>query len=319
MTINPRLRLTALVIGAALPVSLGGTAVASTGWHVGSGEPLTIPNGRIVFATEGGRSQMYTVNPDGSDQRQLTHETNGVQVDQPDWSPDGRQISYVSNASGSFDLMVMNADGTNQHVVAHSDGWDYQQARWSPDGTRFAVVRCNQAFGYCDIDVMNSDGTGRHIVVGSHVHNFDPSWSPDGSQLAFTSDRAGLLAAVWVVDLVDHRLHRLTRPAIEGCYPSWSPLGNRILFTSDCDRPNPHLYVMNPDGSRVRRISSEPPNKASGFGSYSPDGRHIVFISDVLVGFGADLFTMNGNGTGRTVIVTNHRHVFFSDWGTTPH
>ena len=46
-----------------------------------------VANGRIAFATEGGHSQIYTVNPDGSDERQLTHVSGGVQVDMPDWSP----------------------------------------------------------------------------------------------------------------------------------------------------------------------------------------------------------------------------------------
>lgn len=277
-----------------------------------------VANGRIAFATTGAQSQIYTVNPDGSGEQQLTHASGGVQVDMPDWSPDGSRIAYVSNASGNFDLMVMNADGTGKHLLAHTDGWDFRQPRWSPDGSRFVVVRCNNLFGYCDLDMMNADGTGRHILVGSHVDNADPSWSPDGSQIAFYSNRAGLVAAVWVVNASGGGLHRLTRPAIEGCFPSWSPLGNRILFTSDCGRANPHTYVMNPDGSRARRISHEPTNKAAGFASYSPDGRQIVLISDIQVGFGADVFVMNANGLNMHPIVTNHRHVFFTDWGTYP-
>ncbi|MDX6307678.1 MAG: TolB protein [Nocardioidaceae bacterium] len=283
-----------------------------------AGLPSSQVNGRIAFATEGDHSQIYTVNPDGSDQRQLTHASNGVQVDAPDWSPDGSQIAYSSDASGFGDVWVMNANGSNQRAIAHTEGWDYYQPRWSPDGSQFAVVRCNRQFGFCNIDLMNSDGTGRRILVGSHVANFDPSWSPDGHEIVFASDRANLVAAIWVIDLADHTLRRLTRPALEACYPSWSPLGNRILFTGGCGHANPHSYVMNPDGTHVRRISPEPSNKSAAFGSYSPDGRHIVLVSDVLVGLGADLFTMNGNGTGMTPIVTNHRHVFFADWGTHP-
>ncbi len=299
-----------------LTSSLVAFAPAAAPTAQASSPALLVANGRIAFATEGAQSQIYTVNPDGSDERQLTQASGGVQVDMPDWSPDGSRIAYVSNASGSFDLMVMNADGTGKHLLAHSDGWDYNQPRWSPDGSQFVVRRCNNSYGYCDLDTMRSDGTGRHILVGSHVDNGDPSWSPNGSQIAFYSNRAGLLSAVWVVNSSGGGLHRLTRPAIEGCFPSWSPLGNRILFTSDCDRPNVHTWVMNPDGTRARRISHEPTNKSAGFASYSPDGRQIVLISDIQVGFGADVFVMNANGLNMHPIVTNHRHVFFTDWGT---
>jgi Tol biopolymer transport system component len=304
----------ALIVSSALLAFAPTSAVGSVSHDAA---PLGV-NGRIAFATEGAQSQIYTVNPDGTDQRELTHASNGVQVDMPDWSPDGSRIAYVSNTSGNYDVMVMNADGTGQYVLAHSAGWDYQQPRWSPDGSRFAVVRCNNSYGYCDLDTMRSDGTGRRLLVGSHVDNSDPSWSPDGSKIAFFSNRAGLIGAVWIVNSSGGGLRRLTRPAIEACSPSWSPLGNRILFTSDCDRPNPHTWVMNPDGTRARRLSPEPPNKAAAFGSYSPDGRHIVLISDVQVGFGADVYTMNANGTNFAPIVTDHRHVFWTDWGTSP-
>ena len=172
------------------------------------------------------------------------------------------------------------------------------------------MARCNQTFGYCDIDVLNADGTGRHIVVGGHVDNADPYWSPDGTKLLFSSDRAGLVRAVWVKDLTGHTLRRLTKPALQGCLPVWSPLGDRILFMSDCEDGYLHVYVMRPDGSRARWISHEPPNKSTGFASYSPDGRRIVFASN------ADLYTMNANGTRQNAIVTDHRHVLFSDWGT---
>jgi Tol biopolymer transport system component len=72
---------------------------------------------------------------------------------------------------------------------------------------------------------------------------------------------------------------------------------------------------MNPDGSRARRINHEPADQGSGFGSYSPDGRRIVFISDNPTGPGAAVFTMNGNGLNAAPIVTDHAHIFFTDWG----
>jgi TolB protein len=272
--------------------------------------------GLIAFATEGPHSQIYTVNPDGTGEKQLTHVAPGVQVDQPEWSPYADQIVYWSDASGTPDIWVMNSDGTDQHVLAHADGWDYSQPRWSPDGSEIAVVRCNEPFGYCDIDVMNADGSEEHRLVGGHAHNFDPNWAPNGDALAFASDRAGYVSAIWVKDLTGlGGLTRLSSPALEACLPDWSPDGAHLLFMSNCDRRFLHVYVMNSDGSAVGRLD-QPPHQSSGFASYSPDGAQIVFASNRLPGPGADLFTMNADGTDAQPIVTTHPHLLFSDWGS---
>ena len=251
--------------------------------------------GRIAFSTGfiqpfpdlSGHSQVFTVNPDGTDQRQLTHVPDGSIAGDPDWSPDGSQIAYVSNESGNFSVMVMNADGTDQHQVAHVVDSDYFTPRWSPDGTRLAVSRCRTLNGYllgCDILVMNANGTGRRLLVGSHVVNQYPAWSPDGTQIAFTSDRGGLGLDNWLVDSAGGGLRRVTRPNLEAFYPQWSPLGNRIMFGNNFDRPITNTYAMNPDGVRVRQLTHVPSPNSAFFATYSPDGRQAVLISDAPAG-----------------------------------
>ncbi len=301
-------------------------AVAVSPATAGAPSGATVGHGRIAFSTGfiqpqpdlSAHSQVFTVNPDGTDQRQLTHVPDGSFAGDPDWSPDGSQLAYVSNEPGNFAVMVMNADGTGQHQIAYVVDSDFYTPRWSPDGTQLAVSRCRTLNGYllgCDILVMNADGTGRRRLVGSHVINQYPAWSPDGTQIAFTSDRAGWLSATWVVNSAGGGLRRLTRPNLEAFYPQWSPLGNRVLFGDNFDRPHTNTFVMNPGGARVRQLTSVPSPDSAFFATYSPDGRQIVLISDSLPGPGIDLFTMNANGTGLTPIVTNRPHVTYSDWG----
>jgi TolB protein len=309
--------MTTLLVGAAIPFSLGAGAAAPAPRP--AGQP-TLQNGRIAFSTGfiqpdpdlSAHSQVFTVNPDGSDVHQLTHVPKGSQAGDPDWSPDSTQIAYVSNVPGTFSVMVMNADGSDKHLIASTPGWDYFQPRWSPDGTQFAVTRCNQAYGFCDLDLMNADGTGRHILVASHVLNGAADWSPDGTQIVFDSNRAGLISALWVVDAAGGGLRRLTRPAMEAFYPQWSPLGNRILFSDNSDRPNQNVFVMNPDGMRARQLTDTPGDSNAFFATYSPDGRRIVFLTDH---HGFFLNTMNGNGTDVTPITTRPR-VTYADWGS---
>jgi TolB protein len=174
------------------------------------------------------------------------------------------------------------------------------------------------SFGFpseCDIVVMKPDGTGRHVVVGSHEINLYPDLSPDGTQIAFTSNRDGLVSAIWVADLAGHTLRRLTKPGIEAFYPQWSISGARILLGDNFERPHTNTFVVNPAGGRARQITFVEDPDSAFFASYSPDGNHIVLISDVDRASGFSLFTANGNGSDMTAIVTDHPRVTYADWG----
>jgi Tol biopolymer transport system component len=215
----------------------------------------------------------------------------------------------------------MRADGSHQHRLFGARNFDYFQPRWSPDGTRLAVSRCDVRFGFtaaCDIDVVNSDGTGRHQVVAGHRINRDPVWSPDGSRIAFDSDRAGFLSAVWVVNVAGGRPTRLTKPNLEAFWPSWSPDGSRIIVCDNFDRPNGDIFVMRSDGSHLRQLTSFAANHGGCFASYSPNGRRIVLGSDARRPAGtdrSDLFTMHADGSHLTRIVTDPPAAVLADWG----
>jgi TolB protein len=314
-------------LAAALVLTSGLLSVGLTSTAGARAVPAPLAgDGRIAFSTGfiqpfpdlSGHSQVYTVNPDGNDLQKLTHVPEGSQAGDPDWSPDGSHIAYVSNESGSFALMTMNADGTGQQQVAQAGDTDYYTPRWSPDGTRLATSRCRSLNGYllgCDIVVMDADGTDQRMLVGGHVVNQYPAWSPDGAQIAFTSDRSGLISAVWVVDSTGGGLRRLTGVNLEAFYPQWSPHGNRILFGNNFDRPLTNTYAVNPHSGGIRQVTHVPRPYSAFFATYSPDGKHGVLISDSLPGPGLDLFTMNADGTDLTPIVTNHPRVTYSDWG----
>jgi Tol biopolymer transport system component len=284
----------------------------------------SVQNGRIAFSTgfiqpdpdSSAHSQVFTVNPDGTDVRQLTHVPKGSEAGDPDWSPSGRRIAYVSNTSGNFALLVMNADGSHKHQLAYTKGWDYFQPRWSPDGTRFVVTRCNQAFNYCDLDLLRANGTGRRTLVGGHVTNQYPDWSPSGRLIAFTSNRAGYLSAIWVVRSTGGGLHRLTTPLTEASYPQWSPAGDRLLFANNADRPHTNTFVLNLSTGRTHQLTHVPYGFDAGFATYSPDGRRIALVIDHQDRF--FLSTMNADGTDVTRLHRRPQFTTYTDWGTHP-
>lgn len=308
---------------AALAIPTGSAAASATTHH---------DNGRIAFSTGfltvfpdlSRHSQVFTVNPDGSDVRQLTHVPKGSVAGAPDFSPNGRRIVYISNVSGNFAIWVMDADGSHQHRLLGTPGFDYFGPRFSPDGSQLVFTRCNVAPGfpeYCHIDVANADGSNVAQIVGGHRNNGNAAFSPDGHWIVFDSDRAGLLSAIWRVPAVGGRATRLTPANLEAFWPHPSPDGQHILFTNNCCRSRSDIFVMNPDGSGRHRIIDFPGAHQGGFAAYSPDGTHIVFISDLMRppnGNANDLYVARSDGSQLTRIVAHHPHVALSDWGPTP-
>jgi len=146
--------------------------------------PAFSPNGhKIVFTSNRtGTSQVWLMNADGSNQRQLTFDPQPKdQV--PDWSPHGGKIAYLADTHGIADMgnswgdiWVMNANGSHQHQITH-EATDYGTA-WSPDGTRIATLD----FPTRTIYTLNArDGSDRQAVDPGGLQ-FVPGWQPLGTE-----------------------------------------------------------------------------------------------------------------------------------------
>lgn len=134
------------------------------------------------------------------------------------------------------------------------------------DDTRWAIY------------AMNSDGSNRErLTEGQSGFLAAPSWSPDGSKIAFISDRSGS-SDVWVMDSSGGNLVNLTADEAKDHSPAWSPDGQWIAFASLRDSLYWELYVMAADGSDVQRLTWwEDASDLSP--SWSPDGTRLAFAS----------------------------------------
>lgn len=208
-------------------------------------------------------------------------------------------------------LFLIHPDGTDQLRLTDggSEVWD---PAWSPEGTQIAFIRVSRT-GDQEIHVMNANGSNRRLLCDestcSPVRDGGLSWSPDGSQIAYTSLRDGNFD-ISVVSVDGSRVTRLTRGAYADWEASWAPDGSAIAFTSSRDSgvDGPaELYVMKPDGSEQTRLTNDENHYTDP--DFSPDGMRIAFTS-------GDLFVINVDGTGQEQLTdTGHaRSIWEPAW-----
>jgi Tol biopolymer transport system component len=174
----------------------------------------------------------------------------------------------------------MEADGSNPRNLTNFDAID-QEPAWSPDGQHiaFSSNRAGRISGHAlamDIFVMNADGSDPRNLTDSATFDTSPAWSPDGSHIAFQSDRDGNWE-IYVMEADGSNPRNLTNhESFLDDSPAWSPDGHRIAFGSDRDGDR-EVYVMAADGFNLRRMTDSA--GMDGLATWSPDGGYIAFQS----------------------------------------
>jgi TolB protein len=149
-----------------------------------------------------------------------------------------------------------------------------------------------------DVWSINADGTGLTRLTRSPWPEFDPTWSPDGTRIAFRTDRTDRNddSEIWLMNADGSDRHRLTR----GMSPAWSPDGSKIAYASPGEILCPPgrgprctgISIMNVDGSGQHRL----PNTAGGeYPSWSPDGKRIVFNSNLVTQHAMSIVDVDGS------------------------
>ena len=250
--------------------------------------PAWSPDGtQIAFASDrDGNFEIYVMDADGSNQTRLTNNDAWDVI--PAWSPDGTQIAFTSNRDGNdnYDIYVMDADGGNPTRLTNSEYWDWRPA-WSPDGTQIAFASARDSPDpemeiNAEVYVMDADGGNQTRLTNSDRSDADPAWSPDGTQIAFTTERDTdtiPIAEVYVMDADGGNQTRLTNNDATDGVPAWSPDGTRIAFTSNRDgKDNLEIYVMDADGGNQTRLTNN--DAWDAIPAWSPDGTQIAFESE---------------------------------------
>ena len=248
--------------------------------------------GKLVFQTSNG-GDIYVINADGTGLRRLT---DGME---PAWSPDGTKVAFT-RWRDPRGLYVIDEDGSNETLVF---GWVAAKGvAWSPDGSRIVFTRW---YGGRDEDtevcfhgrcrtlpadhwwklgvVRLEDGYCHDLLC--YAHSLSPTWSPDGSLIAYDSDFGIHLTneGGTIGDVTDDRSLFAISTDSRDISPVWSPDGSKIAFGFN-QHDHYEIYVMDADGSNRVRLTQEepfadpPPNNVSP--AWSPDGLHIAFFTD---------------------------------------
>lgn len=248
-----------------------------------------LTNGPIMFAaTVNGTSQVFKINPDGSGLTQLTHATNAAGEYGSDWSPDGSTIVFEQTEDKDV-LYKANADGSSvAQISAPCRGkcLGDDDPAFNRSGTKLAFDRAfgpikNNSAAHLAIYAMNADGSGLTQITQKNT----PAFSTE-----------------------DHK-------------PTWAPDGSKLAFqrinTSVTPKNVGAIYVTNPDGTHIRRLT--PLTMNAGDPHWSPDGTKILFnnYDEIVAGKDANLFTIRPDGTGLRQ-VTHYTggtiQAYASDW-----
>lgn len=237
------------------------------------------PRPDLVFvSTRDGDYALYAMNADGGRQKRVSDEepdassTGAVffQVD-PAFSSDGRRIAYSSRRSGSFDVYVMNVDGTGVHRLTTTDD-DDRRPGFSPDGRQIVFTRGESG----DLYVMRADGSDVRRITTGLAAETEPAWSPAGGWIAFVGRTPGTdVREIWLIRPDGSERRRLTSLRAASYTPSWSPDGEKLAFTSNVRGSQYDVYSIGVDGTGLQRITRSDEDAFDP--AWSVDGRSIAF------------------------------------------
>jgi Tol biopolymer transport system component len=243
-------------------------------------EPSWSPDGQSIAFTGGstGRTQIYVMKADGSQQRRITSNPNRSWG--PSWSPDGLKIAFACGYTPApsatiSDIYVVNPDGSNQIRLTYEEGAELAPD-WSPISKKIVFNTSREAGGGTrEIYIMNADGSGQTAVTHKNDWYIDPVWSPDGTKIACQSTYFDIIIMNIDGSDVINLTNRTQGDFYE--YPAWSPDGTKIAFSLYRGGIS-GIYVMNSDGTNQIQLTSND-KEFDSHPAWSPDGKKIAYDS----------------------------------------
>ncbi|KPK79426.1 MAG: protease [Gemmatimonas sp. SM23_52] len=180
------------------------------------------------------RGEIFTIPAEKGDVRDLTNSSGSAERD-PAWSPDGKWVSYFSDRSGEYRLVIESQDGiTPPREITLEHPTHYYTPSWSPDSKRMV-------FSDTDLQVWVLDvATGKGKVVGNDPwmvpqRTLNPVWSPDSKWVAYSSRLRSLYHGIFVSNVETGETRQVTDGLADAVWPAWDATGKYLWFCASTD------------------------------------------------------------------------------------
>ena len=217
------------------------------------------PNGQL--AVFGARGDIFTVPAKHGDTTDLT-QTTGAREQYPSWSPDGKTVAYVTDASGESEIAMRPATGGKETLLTSTDDRSYYGPTWSPDGKWLAFSDSSKTLWLLNV------GTRKTFKVAHDKWNEmkDFSFSPDSGWLAYSETQPNQMRAIFVYGVNSHSRHQVTAGWFDSSNPVFSRDGKYLYFVS-ARHQNPafssaefNFADLKPDGLYVTTLQASTPS-----------------------------------------------------------
>ncbi|MEM9329093.1 MAG: DPP IV N-terminal domain-containing protein [Bacteroidota bacterium] len=224
--------------------------------------PRWSPDGQYLSfeSNRDGNWNIYIMKQDGKDLLQVTKHAEQDRF--ATWHPSGQEILFCSDRTGKFELYRYNIETRQLGSVAlDTITSDVIFPDYSPDGQQIAFT------AHANLFLTTVDGTPTSQLTDDSTRSLYPVWSPDQGTLAFFSrrDTKGQTDDIYLYQLQESKLTRLTQWPTHNFAPSWSPNGRSLICSTSLEGGRPELYTIDVQSGELRRVTT------NSYGDTEPD------------------------------------------------